>query len=171
METTITFPHTYESGITVLKSTRNGAFWITDGLNVACITKNLIRTDGTLTTNGTKALMDSDKSLVDLQEADRLFKEKVAREKEERHAAWLKQKEEGSKKITFVLEQGVLMSAGQKAYKYACGKAFNMYRKLCTHYEYIPKSMMTVERKNCKVYVTLPKWLAEKHSTIFSVAA
>ena len=167
----MTFPHTYESGITILRETRNGALMITDGMTVAFIISNYIRPDGTLTNCGMKALLDSNLTYEQYLEQNRQWQEKVEREKREREEAWKKQKEEGSKLVTFELEQGVLMSASTTAYKYVCGKGFDMYRRLCNRYEYIPKSQVKVERKNCKVYVTLPKWLAEKHTHIFKVAA
>lgn len=171
MHTEITYPHTYESGITVLRVTRNGAMIITDGINVACIIRNYIREDGSLTTNGMKALLDSTKTLEQYQEEDRQWKERVEREKREREEAWKIKKEEGSKILTFELAKGILHSAGSNAYKYVCGKGFDMYRHIVNRYNYIPKSLVTVERKNNKVYVTLPKWLAEKHSRIFAVTA
>lgn len=169
MNTEMTFPHTYESGITLLRITNNGALLITDGINVAYIISNYIHKDGTLTACGMKALLESNKTLEQYEEENRQWKERVERERKEREEAWKKQKEEGSKLITFELEQGVLMSASTTAYKYACGKGIDMYRRPCTRYQYIPKSQVSVERKNCKVYVTLPKWLAEKHTYIFKM--
>ncbi len=171
MDTQMTYPHTFESGITILRRTSNGALLITDGLMVAYIICNYIREDGTLTSCGQKALLDSNKTLEQYEEEGRQWREKVEREKKEREEAWQRQKEEGAKLITYVLEQGVLMSAGANAYKYVCGKGLDMYRRICNRYDYIPKSLATVMRKNCKVYVTLPKWLAEKHSHIFTVVA
>lgn len=171
MDTQMTFPHTFESGITILRRTNNGALLITDGLMVAYIICNYIREDGTLTSCGQKALLDSNKTLEQYEEEGRQWKEKVEREKREREEAWQKAKEEGAKLVTYILEQGVLMSASASSYKYICGRGFDMYRRPCNHYNYIPKSQVKVERKNCKVYVTLPKWLAEKHNRIFTVAA
>jgi len=171
MDTQMTFPHTYESGITLLRITNNGAYIITDGLNVAFIIRNYIREDGTLTACGQKALLDSELTLEQFENENRSWKEKVEREKREREEAWQRQKEEGSQLITYILEQGVLMSASASAYKYACGRGLDMYRRPCTHYNYIPKSQVKVERRNCKVYVTLPKWLAEKNPYIFNVVA
>ena len=171
MDTQMTFPHTFESGITILRKTNNGALLITDGMMVAYIISNYIREDGTLTSCGMKALLDSNKTLEQYEEEGRQWKENVEREKREREEAWARQKEEGSKLITYVLEQGVLMSASVSAYKYACGRGIDMYRRPCIHYNYIPKSQVKVERRNCKVYVTLPKWLAEKNSFIFKVVA
>jgi len=159
----IDYPHTFESGITILRRTGNGALLITDGLMVAYIIRNYIREDGTLTTRGQKALLDSDKTLEQYEEEGRQWKEK----KKEKEEAWRQQKEEGSKLVTYVLEQGILMSASTSAYKYVCGKGMDMYHHICNHYNYIPKSQVKVERRNCKVYVTLPKWLAEKNSFIF----
>lgn len=167
MDTQMTFPHTFESGITLLRITRNGAYIITDGINVAFVISNYIREDGTLTSAGMKALLNSEMTLEQFEEQNRAWQEEVQRQKE----AWQRQKEEGAKLVTYVLERGVLMSASAFAYKYACGKGVDMYHRPCTHYNYIPKNQVKVERRNCKVYVTLPKWLAEKNSFIFKVAA
>ena len=167
----ITYPHTFENGITIIRKTSNGALLITDGLNVAYIIRNYIREDGTLTTNGMKALLDSNKTLEQYEEEGRQWKERVEREKHEKEEAWRIKKEEGAKMITFELTQGILMSAGTNAYKYVCGKGLDMYHRICNRYNYIPKSQVKVERRNCKVYVTLPKWLAEKHNHIFTMVA
>jgi len=171
MDTQMTFPHTFESGITILRKTSNGAYIITDGLMCAFVIENYIRPDGTLTTCGQKALLESEWTLEQFEEDGRKWQEKVEREKREREEAWQKAKEEGAKLVTYILEQGVLMSASTSAYKYICGRGFDMYRRPCNRYNYIPKSQVKVERKNCKVYVTLPKWLAEKNSYIFTVIA
>jgi hypothetical protein len=171
MDTQITYPHTFESGITILRHTQNGAYIITDGLMCAFIISSYIRPDGTLTACGQKALLDSNWTLEQYEERGRQWKEKVEREKKEREEAWMRQKEEGAKLVTYVLEQGVLMSAGTNAYKYVCGKGLDMYHHICNRYNYIPKSQVKVERRDRKVYVTLPKWLAEKHTVIFKVAA
>jgi hypothetical protein len=167
MNTEITFPHTYESGITVLNRTSRGAYMITDGLMVAFVIENYIRPDGTLTACGQKALLNSTFTYEQYLEQGRQWKERVEREKREREEAWKKAKEEGAKKVTYVLEKGVLLSGSSKSYKYACGKGFDLYHHICTNWNRIPKSQCTVERKNNKVYVTLPKWLAEKHTYIF----
>lgn len=164
----ITFPHTFESGITIIRKTANDALLITDGINVTYIIRNYIRDDGTLTNNGMKALLESDKTLEQYEEEGRQWKERVEREKREKEEAWKNQKEEGAVMLTFELAQGILQSAGPKAYKYVCGKGYDMYRRICNRYEYIPKSLATVERRNCKVYVTLPKWLADKHARLFT---
>ena len=163
----MTFPHTYENGITILRKTSNGAYIITDGLMCAFVIENYIRPDGTLTTCGQKALLKSEWTLEQFEKQNRDWQEKVEREKRD----WQRQKEEGSKLVTYVLEQGVLMSASTGAYKYAYGRGYDIYHRPCTHYNYIPKSQVKVERRNCKVYVTLPKWLAEKNSLIFNVIA
>ena len=171
MDTNITFPHTFESGITIIRETNNGALLITDGINVAYIIRNYIREDGTLTNSGMKALLESTKTLEEYQEEGRQWKEKVAREKIEREEAWQKAKEEGAKLLTFELAKGILKSASVSAYKYMCGRKRDMYGRPCNNYFYIPKSQVNVERHNGKVYVTLPKWLAEKHQYIFNVIA
>ena len=160
MDTQMTFPHTFESGITLLRITRGGAYIITDGMNVAFIIRNYIREDGTLTSCGMRALLNSELTLEQFKKENREWLERVECEKRE-----------GSKLVTYILERGVLMSASASAYKYACGKGIDMYRRPCTHYNYIPKSQVKIERRNCKVYVTLPKWLAEKNSFIFNVVA
>lgn len=171
MSNNITYPHTFENGITILKITRNGSYIVTDGLNVAFILSNYIREDGSLTSSGLKALLDSELTLEQYEEQGRQWKEKVKREKREREEAWKRQKEEGAKLVTYILETGVLRSASTSAYKYACGKGIDMYHRICTRYNYIPKSQVSVERHNGKVYVTLPKWLAERHSYIFTIIA
>lgn len=166
----MTFPHTFESGITILKTTHNGAYIITDGLNVAFIISSYIREDGTLTACGQRALLDSELTLEQFEEQGRAWKEKVEREKKEKEEAWKRQKEEGAELVTYVLEQGILKTASTSAYKYVAGRKRDMYGRPCNFYIYIPKSQVKVERRNCKVYVTLPKWLANKHS-IFTVTA
>ena len=171
MDMQMTFPHTFKSGITILRVTSNGAFVITDGMNVAYIIRNYIRGDGTLTGCGMKALLESNKTLEQYEEEGRQWREMMERKNREREEYWRKQKEEGSKLLTFELSQGILQSASANAYKYVCGKGSDVYGRTCNRYEYIPKSLATVVRKNCKVYVTLPKWLAEKHNRIFAVVA
>ena len=170
MDTQMTFPHTYESGITLLRITRGGALLITDGLNVAYIISSYIRQDGTLTACGQRALLESTKTLAQYEDERRAWEEQKEKERIEREEAWKAKKEEGSKILTYVLEQGVLMSAGANSYKYVGGRKRDMYGRPCNFYIYVPKSQVKVERKNCKVYVTLPKWLAEKHSIFNTVA-
>lgn len=160
----MTFPHTFENGITILRVTRGGAFQITDGMMVAFIISSWIRPDGTLTGCGMKALLDSTKTLEQYEEENHARQERVEREKKEREEAWKKRKEEGSKLVTYVLERGILMSANPSSYKYIAGRKRDIYGRPCNFYIYIPKSQVKVERKDCKVYVTLPKWLAGKHS-------
>lgn len=169
MNSNMTFPHTFESGITVLRVSAHGAALVSDGINVAWIQGRWIRKDGTLTDGGMRALLESNKT-VEEQEAESVaWKEKKERERTEREEAWKKQKEEGSKILTFVIEHGILKSAGPSSYKYVIGRKRDMYGRPCNYYNYIPKSMVTVERKNNKVYVTLPKWLADKHSIFKTV--
>ena len=170
MSTQMTFPHTFENGITILRATRGGALQITDGMMVAFIISNWIRPDGTLTNCGVKALLDSDITYEQYLEMNRTWQERVEREKREREEARKKQKEEGSKLVTYIIERGILMSAGANAYKYVAGRKRDMYGRPCNFYIYIPKSQVKVERKDCKVYVTLPKWLADKHSIFKTIA-
>ena len=171
MDTQMTYPHTFENtGITILRVSQRGAKLITNGITVAWIQGGWLREDGTLTDCGVRSMIQSDKTYEEYLRESQEWAERVAREKREREEAWKKQKEEGSKLITYVLEQGVLMSASSTAYKYVAGKGLDMYRRICNRYNYIPKSQLKVERRNCKVYVTIPKWLAEKHSIFTTIA-
>lgn len=166
----MTYPHTFENGITIIRTSSRGAALISDGINVSWIQGGWIREDGSLTNCGMKALLESTKTLEEYEEENRRWKEEKERKAREREETWKIKKEEGSQILTYVIEQGVLMSAGTSAYKYVAGKGLDMYRHICNRYNYIPKSQVKVERKNCKVYVTLPKWLAEKHSIFKTIA-
>lgn len=163
MDNELTFPYTYESGITIIRQSAHGAFLISDGMNVAWIQRRWLREDGTLTHNGMSALLNSDETVEDQMNKQKAWEEKKAAEKK----AWEEKKAEGAKRVTYIIEKGILKSGGPYSYKYACGRGYDMYRRVCTHYVYLPKNQVEVERKNNKVYVTLPKWLAEKHPMIF----
>lgn len=157
------YPHTYESGITVLRRSDRNACLISDGINVTWIQGKWIREDGTLTNNGVKALINSTDTLEDynnLQEQRRL--EKIRREEE-----WKKKKEEGAKLVSYTINKGILHSE-KNSYKYIAGKGLNMYHKTVHFWGRLPKSQVVVEKAGDKVIVTLPKWLAEKHQLLFT---
>ena len=158
-------PKTFANGITILRTSSRGAHLITDGINTTWIQSGWIREDGSLTPGGMQSLLNSESTLEQYNQ-DQINRQRA---REERQKTWEIKKEEGKQLVTMTIAKGILKSDGPTTYKYAAGKGFDMYRHLCTRWNYIPKSMVSVERKNNQVYVTLPKWLAEKHSIIFKV--
>lgn len=162
MNTNMELPHKFENGIELIRVSDRGARLISDGYRVTWIQGCWMREDGSLTPRGMQALLMSEQTVEDYQNK--------LKEKEEQRKAYKVEQErkfqEGKELVTVEIEKGILFSSSN-AWKYKCGRGYNMYHKITDHWMYIPKSVMNVTRKNNKVYCTAPKWMARKHFIIF----
>ena len=144
--------------ITILKTTERGAHLITDGVRVAWIMGRSRRSDGTFTPSAYSALAEGKPYAEWEQEEERRRLWKEDREKA-RELAF----QEGKQPTSVTIDASRVRDYSEKAWKVRTNATKWMYGKLVSVYEYLPKSLVSVQYTGATAVITLPKWYLEKN--------
>lgn len=157
--TTTTTAPVATSAITILRTSQRGAHLITDGTRVVWVQGRSVRPDGSLTPTGVAALTQSTKSYADWQ------KEEAERElwRTDREAAREKAFQEGKQPVTITLASARVYDHSEKAWKIRTLRTQVLYGKVCSVYEYLPKSIVSVVGDGTHSRLTMPKWFLAKN--------
>lgn len=143
--------------ITIIKTSQRGALLITDGIRVAWVMGRSHRADGSFTPAAISALSVG-KTYAEWEAEDIAWRASRAKEQEERERAF----QDGKLPTTITLPASLVFDGSDKAWKVRDGKQWN-YGKLCNHYQYLPKSMVSVEWCGDDAILTMPKWYLAKN--------
>lgn len=153
--------------ITILKTTERGAHLITDGVRVAWIMGRYLRADGSLTPSGLTALEEGELYTAEWRAE---FDAKEARRRlwvEDRQKAIelaRKEREEEQKRLVSVsIPVDRIRDYSEKAWKVRTLATKRTYGKIVSVYEYLPKSVVSVEFSGATAVITMPKWYLDKN--------
>ena len=161
MTTTTTTP-----AITILLTSQRGAHLITDGSRVVWVMGRSVRPDGSLTPTGLDALANADKTLAQWQE------EEAARElwRTDREAAKERAFQEGKEPTSLSLPVARVSNGSDKAWKIRTNSTTRLYGKQVSVYNYLPKSVVSVEFSDGLALLTMPKWFLGKNHWLNELA-
>ena len=156
--TTTTTAPVATSTITILRTSQRGAHLITDGTTVAWVMGRNLRADGSWTPSTYTALAEG-KPYADWQ------KEEADRElwRTDREAAREKAFQDGKLPTTIDLPLVCVTDYSAKAWKVRTLRTQVLYGKVCSVYEYLPKSIVSVAFEDGKARLTMPKWFLSKN--------
>lgn len=150
---------TTASAITILRTSARGAHLITDGNLVAWVQGRSVREDGSLTPSGVSALANSEKTLAQWEEEEKMRELwRTDREKAKELAF-----QAGKEPVTVTISRDRFTDYSDKAWKVRTDRTQRLYGKLVSVYEYLPKSIVSAVLAYDKVEMTMPKWFLGKH--------
>ena len=153
--------------ITILRTSQRGAHLITDGSRVVWVMGRSVRPDGSLTPSGLDALANADKTYAQWQE------EEAARElwRTDREAAKEKAFQEGKEPTSVSLPVARVTNGSDKAWKVRTNDWKWLYGKQVSVYNYLPKSVVSVEFTDGLAVLTMPKWFLNKNRWLNELTA
>ena len=153
--------------IAILRTSQRGAHLITDGTRVVWVMGRTHRADGSWTPSALTALAESEKSYAEWQ------KEEADREqwRTDREAAREKAFQEGKLPTSLTLPLLRVTDYNERAWKVCTLRTKVLYGKVVSVYEYLPKSMVSVEFTGDKAVLTMPKWFLAKNSWLENLKA
>ena len=161
---TNTTTSTANTEIRIIKTTERGAHLITDGVRVAWIQGRAMRADGSLTPSGLTALQEGKPYAEWEQEEERRRLWKEDREKA-RELAF----QEGKLPTSIVLDASRVLDYSEKAWKVRTNNYQRLYGRVVSVYEYLPKSVVSVQYNGSDAVLTMPKWFLEKNGWLGSL--
>ena len=152
------------TAITIIKTSQRGAHLITDGIRVAWVMGRSVRADGSVTPTALAALTTG-KPYAEWEQ------------EEERRRLWAEDREkakelafqEGKTPTTITIPAVCIREGSEKSWKVRHGKQV-LYGKYVNHYEYLPKSVVSVSIDNGVATLTMPKWFLNKNGWLSEVA-
>lgn len=163
--------------ITIVRTSERGALLITDGIRIAWVMGRTRRDDGTFTPSALAALAEG--KTVAEHEADeaarRAAKEKAFQDgnlpnKAARRAASDKAFQERKLPTNVTIGVGRVTDYSPKAWKIRTDHCQCRYGRWCWKYEYLPKSVVSVEFKDHATILTMPKWFLAKNGWLEMMA-
>ena len=150
---------TTASTITILRTSARGAHLITDGNVVTWVQGRSVRADGSLTPSGVSALANSEKTLAQWEEEEKMRELwRTDREKAKELAF-----QAGKEPVTVTISRDRFADYSDKAWKVRTDRTQYLYGKVVSVYEYLPKSIVSAVLAYDKVEMTMPKWFLGKH--------
>lgn len=144
--------------ITIVRTSERGALLITDGIRIAWVMGRTRRDDGTFTPSALAALAEG--KTVAEHEADEAA----------RRAAKEKAFQEGKLPTNVTIGTGRVTDYSPRAWKVRTDDRQCLYGRWCWKYEYLPKSMVSVEFKDHATILTMPKWFLAKNGWLEMMA-
>lgn len=139
------------SAITVVRTTERGALLITDGVHIAWVMGRTRRADGTFTPSALTALAEG--KTVAEHDAERAAY----------RAARDKAFQDGKLPTSINIGVGRVTDYSPNAWKVRTDSRQYLYGRWCWKYEYLPKSVVSVEFKEHATVLTMPRWFLAKH--------
>lgn len=143
----------------VLKVTNRGALLITDDVHVVWVQGFTKREDGSFTKSAVDAMSKATKTVAEWEKENEKWSEDAA----VRQAAWEREREEkkayNEAIVSFTCNEEDFKEGSDKAWKVKTKEFQRLYGTLCHVWEWLPKSMVTINRTDGKVKVSMPRWL------------
>lgn len=162
MKTTATF-----ESFEILCTTSKGASLVaTNEGKAAWLRPFQVRENGTITPSGIEVL---NAATMTTEEAKAKYGETIRRSnmtEEERKADFRARQ---NAPVSVYVSKENFKDAGEKAFKVKTRNMFTLYGKLVNKWDFLPKSMVSVEETETMFSLTMPKWLLDKNSSMLFV--
>lgn len=161
----------------ILKTSARGAKLVTDGKMVCWLMGRFVREDGSLTpcglvdfSNATKTLDEyrTEESVRAVKNA--MFEAKRAMDREAFIKAQAELREMEKRPYDVIFDKSAIVGETDKAYKIWAGRTQVLYGKVCKAYEYLPKSMVSIEYDGDRAKATMPVWLFKQKSWLNDIS-